>query len=136
MYINSNKSYAPTPRFNNKEKWKKVPNNNENIELIQQPIEDNKNMKVLKTKITLGREKVTKMRNHEGIIVTKKKDIFKVIEKCFTKSYKSYHTSKPLNPGKIITNVKFEEMSDILNEEMGLALGQMKNVKYPQVKID
>lgn len=87
-----------------------------------------KNMKVRKAKI---KAKSSQNENHEGIIVTKKKDIVEIKEKFYTELHKS-HISESLNPENTITNVGSEEMTDISIEEIRLPLRQMNNRKFPR----
>lgn len=55
-----------------------------NTNVIEKCIEDNANMNILKSKLTAGRTKIVKLKNAQGIIISDKNDVIKVIENFYT----------------------------------------------------
>lgn len=87
--------------------------------LIENLLEDNNNMTVLKSKLSN-----CKMRNEKGIEVNDKKSLADIIEKFYTRLYTS-SIPKPRNQTKHITHHRSEELPDITSEEIRAALKQM-----------
>lgn len=56
--------------------------------LIQQTIEDNPNMKKLRSNMTRGKQIIRKMRNEEGTVVNAKQEIVTIIQNFYRKLYK------------------------------------------------
>lgn len=101
-----------------------------NTRLIQNTIEDNKNMRVLRSKLSKGKVKICKMRNKHGIIVNSRSEIKSVVQSFYQDLYSSI-TAGPGNQPQVIANVGSEDMPDIDKAEIRLALRQMKNRKSP-----
>lgn len=100
-----------------------------NAKLIEETIKDNCKMKVLSKKLSMGKAKITKMRNENNIIVHNKYDIIKSIEMFYTGLYssKSQKTVKKIN----IMNVGSEDLPEITEGEISATLKQMKSNRCP-----
>lgn len=108
-----------------------------NTKMIQDTIEDNCNMKVLRSKLATGKTQIIKMKNQQGTIVSDKGEILKIIEDFYTNLYTSTAPepeaeSKISKNGHInILNVGSEDIPEITIEEIKETLKQMKNRKCP-----
>ena len=99
--------------------------------LIKECIEDNANMRVLKSKLAVGRAKLVKMKNNQGIVVSDKKDVVEIIENFYRTLYTASPVYKEHSPTKNILNVGSEDIPEITIAEIRAALKQMKNRKSP-----
>lgn len=97
---------------------------------ILETIENNKNMRVLRSNRTRGKQKIMKIKDKQGNLVTNKKEIVKEIQKFYEKLYTTV-IPNPIGPSKNILNVGSEDMLEITPSEIKYALQQMKNGKSP-----
>lgn len=101
-----------------------------NNQIIQETIEDNMNMKVMRSKMSREKMRISKMRNERGDIVTGKQDIVEVVQSFYSHLYRSsvprsVHVEEHRNTK--IMNVGSEEMPEIDTDEMKVALRHMRN---------
>lgn len=101
---------------------------NYNTKLVQETIDNNCKMKVLRSKLSAGKTKMTTIR-YQNKIVNDKKDITKAIEEFYTNLYSSVNC-RPQST-KTIQNVGSEELPEITKNEIRTTLAQMKNNKSP-----
>lgn len=97
---------------------------------ILETIENNKNMKVLKANKSIGRQKIMKMKNERGVLLSHKEEIAKEIQEFYEKLYKST-IPNPRSYSKHILNIGSEDLPEIIPSEIKVALKQMKNRKAP-----
>lgn len=95
--------------------------------LIKDVIRENCRMKVLKAKNSRGRTKITKMKNEKNVIVQDRKEISKAIEEFYTKLYSP--SIQQQRTERTILNIGSEEIPEITNSEIRMALSQLKNNK-------
>lgn len=101
-----------------------------NSQLIKETIENNSNMKVLRSHMSRGRQKLFKIKERNGEIVTDKKGVINVIQGF----YKDLYTSTLPEPDSVkqeILNVGSEDIPEVNRSELRKALKQMKNKKAP-----
>lgn len=101
-----------------------------NTKMIENAIEDNANMRVLRSKLSPGRHKITKMRDQQGNIILDSKNIAEHIESFYTRLYTSIRPD-PRTAKTVICNVGSEDVPEISGQEIQAALKQMKNRKSP-----
>lgn len=104
---------------------------------IEQTIQDNKSMKVLRRKLESGKKQMTKVKDKLGHIITNREDILKAVEDFYRLLYKSHGEMKSeaepeiLTKRKGIVNQGSEVLPDITLDEIKLALKKTKNNKAP-----
>lgn len=104
---------------------------------IEQTIEDNKSMKVLRRKLESGKKQMTKVKDRLGHVTTNREDILRTVEDFYRLLYKShdetYLEAEPetLTERKGIVNQGSESLPDITLDEIKLALRKTKNNKAP-----
>ena len=76
---------------------------------ILETIENNKNMKVLKSNRMRGKQEITKIKNKHGRLVSNKREITEEIQQFYEKLYTS-SISNLRGPPKHILNVGSEEI--------------------------
>lgn len=102
-----------------------------NTRIIEEVIENNKNMKIVKNLNTTGRPRINQLKNAEGEVKTEKEEIIKIIENFYGELYES-KTSRPQEEySRVITNVGSETIPEITISEIEDALNHMKNGKAP-----
>lgn len=87
-------------------------------------------MKVLRLNQTRGKQKIIKIKNKHGIIVTDKQEIKREIQKFYEQLYQTTIPNQ-VRPLKHIINVGSEDIPEISPSEIEYALQQMKNGKSP-----
>lgn len=70
-------------------------------------------MRVLRSELTKGEARLTKIKNKDGVEMTKSEDIAKPIEDFYTELYASQTSNINQNIQRYITNVGSEEIPDI-----------------------
>ncbi|XP_072384717.1 uncharacterized protein [Diabrotica undecimpunctata] len=93
-------------------------------------IEQNKSLKVLKRKLRTETSNIYKLKNRQGHAVYEQQEIMKIIEEYYKTLYcRDAHIPEVKIPA--IQNQGSEELPDITEEEIELALKGMKNSKSP-----
>lgn len=117
----------------NKDIFKAIRKNmrNYNTEEVSKVIEENKSLKVLRKKLTVGSKNIFKLANNEGQIRTNREEILQILEEFYSNLYKresgennKLSISKVLNQGS-------EEIPEISINKIGKAMSEMKNNKSP-----
>ena len=75
----------------------------------------------------MGRAKLVKMKNNQGIVVSDKKDVVEIIENFYRTLYTASPVYKEHLPTKNILNVGSEDISEITITKIGAALKQIKS---------
>lgn len=101
-----------------------------NTKMIENAIEDNSNMRVLRAKLSTGKHEITKMKDQQGTIISDKTGIAEHIKRFYTHLYTSTRPD-PRATNKVICNVGSEDIPEISKQEIKAALRQMKNRKSP-----
>lgn len=101
-----------------------------NTRMIENAIEDNANMRVLRSKLSSGKHKITKMKNPQGNMVSDNRSIAEHIKEFYSCLYTSIRPD-PRATNTIICNVGSENVPEISRQEIQVALTQMKNRKSP-----
>lgn len=78
-------------------------------------------MRVLKIRTAIGKPKIFKMKNEEGIITSDRDNIAKIIENFYRKLYTTAILA-PNIPKRTLMNASSEEISDITTSEISVAL--------------
>lgn len=105
---------------------------NYNTKWITTVIEENKSMKVLRNKLSLGKKEITKLETTaDGKVITNRIDILKTIENFYANLYSNKEHRKITENVPQIMNQGSEEMPPITREEMQKSLSEMKNNKSP-----
>ena len=108
-----------------------------NVQLAQNAIEANCNMKVLRSKLMNAKKEIFKLRDKDGTIQSDRntilniakefyEDLFSSVRPAPTTTTEQTHRDRP-----IIKNVGSEELPDITEEEVKAAVTDMKNRKSP-----
>lgn len=100
-----------------------------NTKTIQETIEQNCNMKVLRSRLSNGKSNIIKLRTANGTILSNKKAILEEVENFYAKLYST--TKRDHGARTHVTNEGSEEIPHITTEEMEKALRQLKNSKCP-----
>ncbi|XP_044760870.1 craniofacial development protein 2-like [Coccinella septempunctata] len=97
-----------------------------NTKIIEATIENNANMRVLRSKLSPGSRKITKMNDQHGNVVSDNRSIADHIQKFYTTLYTSI---RPASATKSVTvcNVGSEDIPEITRQEIKAALKMMKN---------
>lgn len=98
-------------------------------ETILNTIERNENMKVLRSKLSKGKQRLTKLKNSHNIEVASSEEITKVIED--SELYTSNEPKLASRTRATLINAGSEEIPEISTEEIRAALRKMKNGKCP-----
>lgn len=104
-----------------------------NTQLIKQVIENNANMRVLRSGLSRGRLVIHKMKNNQGEVIVERSKITEIIENFYRKLY-DQSVPAPDNRGKpreAVLNVGSEDLQMIDGPELRAALRQLKNSKAP-----
>ncbi|XP_044767130.1 uncharacterized protein LOC123323016 [Coccinella septempunctata] len=101
-----------------------------NTKMIENAIEDNSNMRVLRAKLSTGKHEITKMKDQQGTIISDRTGIAEHIKRFYTHLYTSTRPD-PRATNKVICNVGSEDIPEISKQEIKAALRQMKNRKSP-----
>lgn len=105
-----------------------------NTNKIRELIENNKNMKVLRKELSKGRNRISKIKNSNGTLLTNKEDIKKTIQLFYENLYKSRNTNRDefnIVQRHRVLNANSEDIPKISTEEIKAALKQMKNKRAP-----
>ncbi|XP_050306282.1 uncharacterized protein LOC126743295 [Anthonomus grandis grandis] len=102
-----------------------------NTEMITTTIENNKNMKVLKTRNNDGRLQIHQLRDANRNIKEDSKNLMDIVENFYSALYTGDNPEQVIGVDETILNVGSEDLRDITGEEVELALSQMKNGKAP-----
>ncbi|XP_044759008.1 craniofacial development protein 2-like [Coccinella septempunctata] len=106
-------------------------------EKIEETIENNKSMKVLRRKLRNGKGEMNKLRNKQGNITTNRNEILKTVEEFYQILYESRqevdeeYEADFLTSKKGVVNQGSEEIPDITMGEIELALKKAKNNRSP-----
>lgn len=108
-----------------------------NQKQIEQTIEDNKSMKVLRRNMENGRKEITKIKDEEGNITSNRKEILRTVENFYNALYRSREENnldlkaepELITCEKGIINQGSETLPDITTDEINLALQKTKNQK-------
>lgn len=103
---------------------------NYNTKMIKNAIEDNANMRVLRSKLSPGKHKITKMKDQQGNIISDNRKISEHIKDFYTHLYISSRPD-PSITNTTVCNVGSEDVPEIAKQEIQAALKQMKNRKCP-----
>ncbi|XP_072398234.1 uncharacterized protein [Diabrotica undecimpunctata] len=87
-------------------------------------------MRVLKSNLTKGKSKITKIKNQQGNTVTEKTQIIKETQ-TFYENLCTSAIQNPVTDHRTILNVGSETLPKIASSEIRHALQQMKNKKAP-----
>lgn len=120
-YRNINKEITKEMRKHKREK------NAENIENI---IEENRSLKVLRKKNVMWKKDIHKIKNKNGDIMTNKRDIITTIETFYKQLYSTPNKELNTNIPKVL-NQGSEDIPEIDEAEIMAALKSMKNNKAP-----
>lgn len=102
-----------------------------NTEQAKTVIENNKNMKVLRTAKTTGRARIHQLRNTEGEIKQDKNQITSIVENFYKNLYSSTNPEPYYIENRRIMNIGSEEIPNININEIEHALTQIKNNRAP-----
>ncbi|XP_050306277.1 craniofacial development protein 2-like [Anthonomus grandis grandis] len=102
-----------------------------NTEMITTTIENNKNMKALKTRNNDGRFQIHQLRDANGNIKEDSKDLMDIVKNFYSTLYTGDNPEQAIGVDETILNVGSEDLPDITREKVELALSQMKNGKAP-----
>jgi len=99
---------------------------------IEREIENNMNLKVLRSKLAKGRARINCMKNIEGEVVHEREDIVAVVSDFYKDLYKE-SAPRPLRLKRRheIKNVGSEEIPEITRTELQAVLKELKNRKSP-----
>lgn len=104
-------------------------------EIICKTIEDNCNMKVLRSRLSSGKNEIIKLMNCSGDITNNRSEILEIARKFYENLYKSHSPNTNLidicSDDKKVLNQGSEEIPDITPDEVKNALFKMKNNKAP-----
>ena len=98
---------------------------------ILNTIEENASMKILKSKLSKGKQRMTKLKNKQNVEVSSAEEIAKVVEEFYTELYTSYVSQLAPRTQINVINAGSEEIPEISTEEIRAALKKMKNGKCP-----
>lgn len=105
---------------------------NYNTKIINDTIENNKGPKTFKKQINIGKKEMTSLKDRTGRIITNRESILEEIEKYYTDMYTSRvepNEEQKEESKKTIQNVGSEDIPEITEEEIMLALKTIKNNK-------
>lgn len=104
-----------------------------NVQLAQNIIEANCNMKVLRRKMTNAKKEIFKLRDKTGTIQTDRNAILNIATEFYENLFSSTRQSptEETEDRPIIRNVGSEDMPDITVDEVKAAVAEMKNKKSP-----
>ena len=104
-----------------------------NVQLAQNTIEANCNMKVLRSKLTSAKKEIFKLRDKTGTIQTDRNVILNIAKEFYEDLFSSVRPSPTdrTEDRPKIRNVGSEDMPDITVEEVKAAVAEMKNRKSP-----
>ena len=105
-----------------------------NTESIRQTIEDNKNMKVLRRKLSHGKREIFKLKDNQGVATTNREKLLRITENFYTELYTSNHLQTCNSNRRLckeIINQGSEDIPEITLEEIRNSLSEMKNNKAP-----
>ena len=97
-------------------------------------IAENRNMKVLRTKQSIGKNWIFKLRVNDGVLHTDKHKILDIARKFYEELYTSIRPKQSTEAAAtrpVIMNVESEELPDITVDEVKASLDEMKNNKAP-----
>jgi len=99
---------------------------------IERAIENNMNLKVLRSKLAKGRARINCMKNIEGEVVHEREDIVAVVSDFYEDLYRE-SAPRPLRLKRRheIKNVGSEEIPEITRTELQAVLKELKNRKSP-----
>ena len=112
-------------------------NRKHKTEQIQQTIEENKSLKVLRRRLTNGKKEIIKLKNKDRTVTTNREELLRIVEEFYTELYRSRQnhkekqTEKLDKSEKIVINQGSEEMPSISTDEIRNALKKMKKNKAP-----
>jgi len=104
-----------------------------NTQMIKEAIENNCNMRVLRSGLSKGRTIIHKMKNDQGNITVEKNEITEIIQNFYQRLYNQSIPSlhHPKKEKQMVRNIGSEELKAIDGPEMRAALNQLKNCKTP-----
>lgn len=100
-----------------------------NTQAIKEAIENNMNMRVLRSKLSKGKVVIHKMKNEFGEVVTEKDRIAEVIENFYRRLYSQSvpNPNQQERPRRMVLNVGSEDLPTIDKSELEAALKQLRN---------
>lgn len=99
-----------------------------NTRSIEEAIEDNANMKVLRSKLSIARHRISQMKDQSGNMISNNNLITEHIKDFYTRLYTSIRPN-PTAPRSVVCNVGSEDIPEITRGEIRAALKQMKKGK-------
>lgn len=102
-----------------------------NTDKITKVIEDNKNMKVLRRNLSVGKKDIYKLKNKHGNLTTSRSDILKIVEDFYRELYTRQEENEEVIIIPKVRNQGSEDTPDITIDEIQAALLAMKNGKAP-----
>src|ERR1700744_526935 len=106
-----------------------------NVQLAENIIEANCNMKVLRSKLMTAKKEIFKLRDKTGTIQSDRSKILNIAKDFYEDLYTSVRpkqTTEEIPQARpTITNIGSEELPDITVEETKAAVDEMKNKKSP-----
>lgn len=102
-----------------------------NTQTINEAIENNMNMKVLRSKRTKGKSLIYKIKNQQGEVVTERQQITSTIQQFYSGLYRQSVPKPNRSRIQMVQNVGSEDIPEVDTAELRMALKQMKNRKAP-----
>lgn len=102
----------------------------DNTKVIEKEIEDNSNMRVMRSKLSQGKQLINKLNDQRGNVISDSKGIAEHVRTFYTTLYTSIE-SAPTIERDTVRNVGSEDIPEISREEIRAALKRMKNRKCP-----
>ncbi|XP_071577202.1 craniofacial development protein 2-like [Temnothorax nylanderi] len=104
-----------------------------NTRAIKEAIENNMNMRVLRSKLSKGKVVIYKMKNDLGEVVTERDRIAEIIENFYRRLYSQSapNPNQQGRPRQTILNVGSEDLPAIDKSELEAALKQLRNNRAP-----
>lgn len=101
-----------------------------NTRIIEREIEDNLNMRVLRSKQSRGKNRISCMRDTQGNTRYEKEKIMEIIKKFYEDLYaEKVHKLRTAHNRQEVRNIRSEEISDVTRDEVRAAIKEMKNRK-------
>lgn len=104
---------------------------NYNNKWVTKVIEDNKGMRVLRSKLGGGRAEITGLEDERGQITNDREKILRIVEDFYTKLYKNQTRVETSESIPHILNQGSETMPTIIEGEVLKSLSEMKNNRAP-----
>jgi hypothetical protein len=103
-----------------------------NVQLAQNTIQANCNMKVLRSKLMNVKKEIFKLRDKTGTIQFDRNKILDIAKEYYEDLFSSKRPNPNTATGRpVVRNVGSEDLPDIIAEEVKAAVNEMKNKKSP-----